>query len=144
MKNIFNWLLVLLISITTVGCASLPSKQVTKVKVEVEQAPIQQKEVIYTQTGKASYYATRHQAAKTASGERYKHELNTAAHRSLPFGSIVRVTNVANNKSVLVKINDRGPYLKSRVVDLSKSAFTSIASLSTGVINVKVELVAKS
>mgnify|MGYP000162125140 CR=1 FL=1 len=142
MKNIFNWILILLISMDTVGCASLPPKKVAK--VEVVQQVKKQKEVTYSQTGKASYYATRHQSAKTASGERFKHELNTAAHRSLPFGSIVRVTNVANNKSVLVKINDRGPYLKSRVVDLSKSAFTSIASLSSGVINVKVELVEKS
>jgi len=95
----------------------------------------------YTETGKASFYATKHQNKKTASGERYKHELKTAAHRILPFGTKIKVTNLANDKSVVVKINDRGPYVKGRIVDLSRSAFSSIANTASGVISVKLEVV---
>jgi rare lipoprotein A len=95
----------------------------------------------FTESGKASYYGDRHQNKKTASGEIYNHELKTAAHRNLPFGSQVRVTNTSNGKSVLVKINDRGPFAKGRVIDLSKSAFSSIGNTSVGLINVKVEVI---
>lgn len=63
----------------------------------------------------------------------------TAAHRSLPFGTVVRVTNLANGKSVAVTIRDRGPYVDGRIIDLSDDAFAELASLSTGVINVKIE-----
>lgn len=94
----------------------------------------------YTQTGQASYYADKFQNRKTASGALYKRELHTAAHRKLPFGSKVKVTNTANGKSVVVKINDRGPFVSGRIIDLSKSAFSSIASTSRGVINVRIEV----
>jgi rare lipoprotein A len=93
----------------------------------------------FTEYGQASYYADKYHNRRTASGEIYKHGLKTAAHRKLPFGSRVKVTNVKNGKSVIVKINDRGPFVKGRVIDLSKSAFNSIGSISSGVINVKVE-----
>ncbi len=95
----------------------------------------------FTEYGKASYYADKYHNKKTASGELYKHELKTAAHRKLPFGTRVRVTNVKNEKSVIVKINDRGPFVKGRVIDLSKSAFERIGSTSLGVINVKIEVI---
>ncbi len=77
-----------------------------------------------TQTGKASWYS---------------YPGLTAAHRTLPFGTIVRVTNLANGKQVTVTIRDRGPYVDGRVIDLSDSAFKEVAGLSTGVINVKIE-----
>jgi len=95
----------------------------------------------FTEYGKASYYADKYQNRKTASGELYKHELKTAAHKRLPFGSRVKVTNVKNGKSVIVKVNDRGPFVKGCVIDLSKSAFESIGSTSSGVINVKIEVI---
>lgn len=95
----------------------------------------------YTESGEASYYADRHQNQKTASGERYQHAATTAAHKKLPFGSRVKVTNVANGKSVVVRINDRGPFVRGRIIDLSKSAFASIANLSAGVVKVKIEVV---
>ena len=72
-------------------------------------------------------------------GSWYYYPGMSAAHRTLPFGTIVRVTNLANNKQVTVTIRDRGPYVDGRVIDLSDSAFAEIASLSTGVINVKLE-----
>ncbi|MCH7373155.1 septal ring lytic transglycosylase RlpA family protein [Aeromonas sp. MR16] len=94
----------------------------------------------YTQTGLASYYADRYHNKKTASGEPYKNNANTAAHMTLPFGSMVRVTNVANGKSVLVRVNDRGNFARGRVIDLSKAAFSSIGNLRSGLIKVKLEV----
>jgi rare lipoprotein A len=95
----------------------------------------------YKESGKASYYANSHQSKKTASGELYKQELKTGAHKVLPFGSLVKVTNVDTGKTVIVKINDRGPYVKGRIIDLSKSAFSEISSISNGVIDVQIEVI---
>nr|WP_234932578.1 septal ring lytic transglycosylase RlpA family protein [Aeromonas veronii] len=94
----------------------------------------------YSETGYASYYADRYHGKKTASGELYRNNLNSAAHMELPFGSMVRVTNLANGKSVVVKVNDRGAFKSGRIIDLSKSAFGSIANIREGVIKVKVEV----
>lgn len=95
----------------------------------------------FTESGQASYYADKHENRKTASGEVYKHNLKTAAHKKLPFGLYVKVTNIANGKSVIVKINDRGPFVKGRIIDLSKSAFRSIGNTSSGIINVRIEVI---
>lgn len=94
----------------------------------------------YTETGLASYYADRYHGKKTASGERYRNNLNSAAHMELPFGSMVRVTNLANGKSVIVKINDRGNFPRGRIIDLSKAAFSTIGNTRAGLIKVKVEV----
>ncbi|MEZ4599743.1 MAG: septal ring lytic transglycosylase RlpA family protein [Syntrophotaleaceae bacterium] len=95
----------------------------------------------YTESGKASFYSDKIHHKKTASGELYKHSLKTAAHKKLPFGSNVKVTNLNNGKSVIVKINDRGPFNEDRIIDLSKSAFSSIDNKLSGIINVKIEVV---
>lgn len=95
----------------------------------------------FTESGQASFYANLHQNRKTASGELYQHGLKTAAHRTLPFGSSVRVTNIQNGKSVVVKINDRGPFVRGRIIDLSKSAFSSIGNTSSGLLNVRIEVI---
>ncbi len=97
--------------------------------------------VFAKEEGKASYYADKFEGRKTASGEIYSHELKTAAHRSLPFGTLVKVTNLNNNKSVIVKINDRGPFIKNRVIDLSKSAAEDIDGVGDGIIDVLVEII---
>lgn len=81
------------------------------------------------QCGRASWYAL---TSKTASGERMNASLLTAAHRSLPFGTKVRVTNKNNGKSVVVRINDRGPFIKGRVIDLSKAAARTIGMVGSG------------
>jgi rare lipoprotein A len=94
----------------------------------------------YSQTGLASYYADRYHNKRTASGEPYKKNANTAAHMTLPFGSMVRVTNVANGKSVVVRVNDRGNFPRGRVIDLSKAAFSSIGNTRSGLIKVKLEV----
>ncbi|MCF6437737.1 septal ring lytic transglycosylase RlpA family protein [Pseudoalteromonas sp. MMG022] len=95
----------------------------------------------YTQRGKASFYAMKYQFRKTASGERFNQLAKTAAHRTLPFGSKVRVTNVSNGKSTVVKVNDRGPFIEGRIIDLSRSAFSDIADTSVGVIEVEIEVI---
>lgn len=89
--------------------------------------------------GGATWYGGRFIGTGTASGDIYDADQLTAAHKTLPFGTIVKVTNLSNGLSVTVKINDRGPYRDGYVIDLSTSAFEKIANLSTGVLNVRVE-----
>ena len=95
----------------------------------------------YTESGKASFYAMKFQFRKTASGERFNQMSNTAAHKKLPFGTKVKVINVKNGKSVTVRINDRGPFISGRIIDLSRSAFSSIGNLDSGIIDVQIKVV---
>jgi len=94
-----------------------------------------------SQTGKASFYADKFEGLPTANGEKYKHNKLTAAHKTLPFGTIVRVTNLANNSTVDVVINDRGPYVDGRIIDLSRSAAEKLGFINLGVTDVKLEVV---
>lgn len=93
------------------------------------------------QTGKASFYADKFEGSPTASGEKYKHSKLTAAHKSLPFGTKVKVTNVSNSQTVEVVINDRGPYVENRVIDLSKSAAEKLGFVNQGLAEVKIEVI---
>ena len=93
------------------------------------------------QTGLASYYGERYQGRTTASGEIFDMNKLTAAHRSLPFGVVVRVTNPANNRSVVVRINDRGPYVGDRIIDLSLAAARQLDMVVVGVTQVRMERV---
>ena len=128
LMRISTGFLCLLIFFTVLGCSSVPTERDSKW-------------IGYTQSGKASYYAMKFQSKKTASGELYDRAEKTAAHKKLPFGTKVKVTNTKNSKSVIVKINDRGPFVKGRIVDLSSSAFSSIANLDAGVIEVKIKVI---
>ena len=92
------------------------------------------------QKGKASYYSKRATGSRTASGERLHHDSLTCAHRSYPFGSMLRVTNLTNGKTVDVKVTDRGPYGRGRIIDLSYGAAREIGMLSQGVVLVEVKL----
>jgi len=91
--------------------------------------------------GRASFYSASLDGSRTASGGAIHLSDLVAAHKTLPFGSLVKVTNEANGKSVVVKIVDRGPYVAGRVIDLTPAAFGQIASLSSGVISVRLDLV---
>ncbi len=95
-------------------------------------------DVGFTEVGEASFYAMNYQFSTTASGERYNHLSSTAAHRTLPFGTRVKVVNLANNESTIVKINDRGPFIQGRIIDLSRSAFSDIADTDQGIIKVRI------
>ncbi|MEJ1239111.1 septal ring lytic transglycosylase RlpA family protein [Chryseolinea sp. T2] len=92
------------------------------------------------QTGKASFYADKFEGTITSSGEKYKHSKLTAAHKTLPFGTKVRVTNLANNKTVEVVINDRGPYVDGRIIDLSRAAAEALGFENYGLADVKLEV----
>lgn len=93
--------------------------------------------VVTASTCHASYYAS---GARTANGERFDPDGMTAAHKTLPFGTEVRVTNPESGRSVVVRINDRGPFTKGRCLDLARGAFKAIASLSEGVVKVDYEV----
>jgi rare lipoprotein A len=92
------------------------------------------------QTGKASFYADKFDGSPTASGEKYRRSKMTAAHKTLPFGTRVRVTNLANNETVEVVVNDRGPYVDNRVIDLSRAAAEKLGFVNQGLAEVRVEV----
>ena len=101
---------------------------------------IDENQVGFKTSGKASFYADSLAGNKTASGDIYDPERFMAAHKTLPFGTIVKVTNVSNGKWVKVVIQDRGPYAENRLIDLSKSSFEALDNLSKGLINVEIEI----
>lgn len=92
-----------------------------------------------TERGKASYYAKSWSGRKTADGSRLHHDSLTCAHKTYPFGTLLKVTNPANGLSVIVKVTDRGPYVKGRIVDLSVRAAKELGMLSQGIAPVIVE-----
>jgi rare lipoprotein A len=91
------------------------------------------------ETGLASWYGTKFHGKRTASGEVFNQEKFTAAHRTLPWGSRVKVTNLDNGKSVAVRINDRGPYGKGRIIDVSRAAARALGMVGRGITTVQVE-----
>jgi rare lipoprotein A len=118
------------LSVILNACSTAPNK------INSQQSDISER-------GKASFYADKYHGRTTASGERFSQQAATAAHLKLPFGTRVNVTNIANNKSVVVKINDRGPYIRGRIIDLSKAMFEKIADPKVGVIDVTVTVIDK-
>ena len=88
----------------------------------------------------ATYYSKRFQGRKTASGERYNRDALTCAHKTLPFQTLLKITNPQNNKSVIVRVNDRGPFNRGRDIDLSYAAAKEIGMLAAGVLPVQVEV----
>ena len=118
------------LSVILTACSSAPNK------INSQKSDISER-------GKASFYADKYHGRTTASGERFSQQAATAAHLKLPFGTRVNVTNIANNKSVVVRINDRGPYIRGRIIDLSKAMFEKIADPKVGVIDVTVTVIDK-
>lgn len=93
------------------------------------------------QVGVASYYGVEFHGRPTTSGETYDMNALTAAHPTLPIGTLVKVTNLANNKSVIVRINDRGPFKKNRIIDVSYEAAKQLGFISDGTALVKIEVI---
>ena len=93
------------------------------------------------QTGVASFYGGKWHGKRTANGEIFDTYSLTAAHKTLPFNTKVKVTNLSNGKSVIVRINNRGPYSKGRVIDLSTAAFSAIENTSKGITKVQLQIV---
>lgn len=99
---------------------------------------VMSEKVIY---GKASYYADKFHGRKTANGETFDMYDYTAAHKELPFNTMIKVTNLNNGKTVVVRINDRGPFIKGREIDLSKGAAEKLDMIKAGVVDVKMEII---
>lgn len=114
------------------GCASAPKRHFETADYEV--VPGQ------TQRGIASWYGDAYRGKRTASGEKFNPDDFTAAHRTLRFGTIVEVRNLKNNRTVLVEINDRGPFTKKRIIDLSEAAAKQIGMITAGTVPVEVRL----
>lgn len=93
-----------------------------------------------TQTGKASWYGGRFHGGKTANGERYDMNSMTAAHRTLPFGTLVKVKNLINGRECVVRINNRGPFIKGRIIDMSKAAANELGFMGRGIVKVQMQV----
>ena len=91
-----------------------------------------------SETGMASFYADKYVGRKTSNGEKFNQNKLTAAHKTLPFGTKVKVTNLSNGQSVKVRINDRGPFIQGRIIDLSKKAAKKIDLVNAGVTKVTI------
>jgi rare lipoprotein A len=97
-----------------------------------------------SQSGTASYYAKKFEGRKCSSGERFRHDSLTAAHKTLPFGTRVKVTNIKNDSVVIVKINDRLPKKSKRVIDLTRRAAKQLNFIRVGLTKVKIEVIKDS
>ena len=116
-------LLVMIGLLILAGCATTPRQTPESQEAEI---------------GFASYYADRFQGRRTASGERYDRHALTAAHRRLKFGTRVHVSRIDNGQSVTVRINDRGPFVQGRIIDLSRAAAETLGMIQSGVVKVRV------
>lgn len=96
--------------------------------------------VLLTEEGMASYYSTGFNGKRTASGEIFDKNAFTAAHREFPFGTLLRVTNLSNDRSVEVTVNDRGPFKKGRIIDLSEAAARAIGMIQSGTAEVTIQV----
>jgi rare lipoprotein A len=106
---------------------------------KVSYSPVSAKST-FSSSGVASYYGPGFHGRRTANGERFDMHAMTAAHRTLPFGTLVKVTNLSNGKSTVVRVNDRGPYVGNRVIDLSVAAAKEIGSTGSGTARVNLEV----
>jgi rare lipoprotein A len=125
MREVTRWLV--LIALAIAACGAPPKKTTGQHGV---------------QTGMATWYGGGHHGGPTASGERFNKNAMTAAHRTLPMGTRVRVTNERNGRSVIVRINDRGPFgNKRRIIDVSEGAARKLGMIEAGVVPVRVEVI---
>ena len=130
----FERLPILIASIILAGACAQPKAPSTS-PASIDRRP--------TETGQASWYGKAHHGQRTASGEPFDMHSLTAAHRTLPFGTIVRVTNLGNGRSVDVRINDRGPFRHGRIIDLSYEAAGRLGIVSTGTARVEIKVIGR-
>ena len=123
-------------AVLTLVCTLLVSPAASSAPTKPVSSPTPKKPA---QVGAASFYHSFFDGRKTASGATFDSQLLTAAHRTLEFGTRVRVTNLVNLKSVIVTINDRGPYVNGRIIDLSRRAAAALGFVRDGITRVRVE-----
>jgi rare lipoprotein A len=130
----------LLVSAGLAGCSTpVPQAPPQPVPLATPAPPPAVPQAFFTQTGLGSYYGGAEDGKLTANGENFDHHDLTAAHRTLAFGTVVRVTNLDNGRSVKVRINDRGPHVKGRIIDVSTQAARELGMRKDGVVRVRVE-----
>ncbi len=128
-----------------IGCSSagrVPPAAATKKAERPQPRQPAKKKVLAREKGIASWYGGKFHGRKTASGERYDMNKLTAAHKTLPFGTRVRVTNLDTGRNVVVRINDRGPFVRGRIIDLSRAAARKVDMIRSGTARVLVEVLA--
>lgn len=135
--------IVLVLVATVTGCATRRSSVGPPAAAPVRERPQQASAAPgeFTETGLASWYGAPFNGRRTSDGEIYNMDDLTAAHRTLPFNAIVRVTNLSNGRQVSVRINDRGPFVANRIIDLSYAAARAIGMIGTGTAEVRLQLV---
>ena len=136
MNDVCRSAAILSLTILMTGCVASPRFTAAKDRQGEPQTSFEM-----NQEGVASYYADEYNGRPTSNGEIYDMNALTAAHNSLPFNTRVRVTNLANQKSVVVRINDRGPFKDNRIIDLSLAAAKQIAMIGPGTATVRLEVV---
>ena len=134
MKKLITFLF--FIVLFQIGCSSVP--RYTSIKTQTERP--EKDEYKLFQVGIASFYGDDYQGKLTANGEKFNKNAKTAAHKELPFDTNVRVINTYNQKSVIVRINDRGPYKDNRIIDLSEGAAIELEMIEDGVVPVRIEI----
>lgn len=141
--KIYQWVLSLIVVSSLPACSSAkPAKKVKKPTASLTQQAVKTT-TSFSEEGLVSYYGDSLNGHKTSNGEIFNNKKLTAAHKKLPFGSYVKVTALWNNQSVVVRINDRGPYPKGRIIDISKAAAAKIGLVGKGIGKVRIELVNK-
>ncbi len=143
MKKSFT-LVILMLTILFIGCSHsnnvrrrLAAENITRENLKKDSSQARALDVIY---GSASYYGRDFHGKKTANGETFDMYALTAAHKTLPFGTICKVTNLENHKTVIVRINDRGPFVDNRILDLSRGAADALGLIDKGVCRVKIDI----
>lgn len=121
----------LLVMFLAAGCARVPIRMINNTG---------RNQLYPVENGMASWYGREHAGSRTANGEIFKPRRLTAAHRTLPFDTVVRVTNLKNHRHVVVRINDRGPYVQGRIIDLSQRAAKKLDMLDDGIVPARVEV----
>jgi len=135
-------LLWVILALAAGGCVTASPPTSVVVEPPVEPTPRSAPQV--TTTGRASWYGEPHHGRLTASGEAFDMNALTAAHRSLPFGTRLRVVNLENDREVEVRVNDRGPSIPGRVLDLSYAAARALGAVGSGVIPIRMTVVSSN
>jgi rare lipoprotein A len=129
-----------LLALGAAGCASATPARAPGVPPAPATVP---PSAPFTQTGQASWYGEPHHGRRTANGERFDMHALTAAHPTLPFGTRLRVVNLDNDREVEVRVNDRGPSIPGRIIDLSYAAARALGAVTAGIISVRLTVLAE-
>jgi rare lipoprotein A len=137
-RRVFSYLLAFLCVLAAAGCSNEPDPPAPR--LEMVSLPPPAPAPTFEQTGIASFYGRQFQGRTTASGEKFDMNDMTAAHRTLPLGTVVKVTNLENGRTVTVTVNDRGPNRRGRIIDLSKRAAEELGIVDDGLAEVRIEV----